>query len=30
MAPVHAQAVFCVSDGLPRHLICRPFQVTID
>lgn len=30
MAPVDAQAVFCVSDGMPRHLICRPFQVTVD
>lgn len=28
--PVQARAVFCVSDGMPRHLICRPFQVTID
>jgi hypothetical protein len=29
-APVHSLAVFCVSDGMPRHLICRPFQVAID
>jgi hypothetical protein len=29
-APVQARAVFCVSDGLPRHLVCRPFQVRIE
>jgi hypothetical protein len=29
-APVQSQAVFCVTDGLPRHLVCRPFRVTID
>jgi len=28
-APVTSQAVFCVSDGLPRHLVCQPFQVRV-
>jgi hypothetical protein len=28
--PVQSQAVFCVSDGLPRHLVCRTFQVSIN
>jgi len=28
--PVQSQAVFCVSDGLPRHLACRTFKVSID
>jgi hypothetical protein len=29
-APLRSQAVFCVSDGLPRHLVCRTFRVAID
>jgi hypothetical protein len=28
--PVNSQAVFCVSDGMPRHLICRSFRVTLE
>lgn len=27
---VQSQAVFCVSDGHPRHLICRTFNVSIE
>ena len=28
--PASSQAVFCVSDGRPRHLVCRTFQVRVD
>jgi hypothetical protein len=30
MRPAQSQAVFCVSDGQPRHLVCRPFKVSIE
>lgn len=27
--PIRTRAVFCVSDGEPRHLVCRTFEVMV-